>query len=223
MSWLFDLGAVPYDLLTRQAVWAEQSRRLLATLPLDRAAERALDVGCGPGVSTVALVEALPRARVIGLDISAGMLRRAREHVGGRDRVSLLAADGLRLPLADDSVDVATGHSFLYLVPDPVGVLREVARAVRPGGWAGFLEPRAGGSLRQAARSAVRSGGWPGGPLERLRFSASMVLWRTFSGAVGRLSEDAAEGLLRAAGFGQVTATPTLGGLGLHVRGRVDG
>ena len=50
-----------------------------------------------------------------------------------------------------------------------------------------------------------------------------MVLWRTFSGAVGRLSEDAAEGLLRAAGFGQVTATPTLGGLGLHVRGRVDG
>lgn len=203
-------------------------RRLLDGLPLP-ARPRALDLGCGPGASVLAMAEALgPSAHLVGLDISAGMLALAGPRVASSPwaaRVSLLRADGARLPCVDGWADLVSGHSFLYLVPDPAAVLREVARVLRPGGWLSLMEPRRGGGLLAASRTALplAPAALVAHPLGAVRLGLAMSVWRVFSAAVGRLDPARAEQLLRAAGLVDVWTGPTLGGLGLLIRARRPG
>ena len=114
----------------------------LAGKPLDRALLEALtelaragtiaDVGCGPGHVTRFLAARHPR--VIGIDISPGMIGVAREHAP-----SLVFAVGsmLRLPASDDAWSgVVALYSIIHLTAaDRVRACREFARTVRPGGW----------------------------------------------------------------------------------------
>src|SRR5437899_11122728 len=67
----FDAVALPYDLVTRHPVWERHCAQMAAELPTG--ARLVLDLGCGPGNSTVHLG---PGA--IGGDYAIGMLRRAR-------------------------------------------------------------------------------------------------------------------------------------------------
>lgn len=219
---LFDLGAAAYDLATDNALWREQVGRLLdADAPPPR---RLLDLGCGPGGSAFVLADQLPGASIVALDIAPKMVQRARQHQRTRwrhqgDRVGLLVADATHLPLRDGVVDAVTGHSFLYLVPDPLAVLREARRVLAPGGRVAFMEPSQRGSLRRAAVGSLRHAGellrrpWDAG-----RHAASMLTWRLFGAAVGRLAPDRLAGLLADAGFVDVRLSPTLGGLGMHAR-----
>lgn len=225
---VFEVGSRAYDLLTSHAVWREQAAGLAALAPAGRPARRVLDLGCGPGASAFALAEALrPAARVTGVDLARAMVRRARAHHArsfAHLAAGFLVADAARLPFPDGAFDLAAGHSFLYLVDDPAAVLAEVRRVLAPGGGLALMEPHAGGSLRRAARSAgaALAGGVGLRPLAGLRFASSMVLWRAYSAAVGRLTVGRLEDLLRAAGFADVTCRPTIGGLGLHAAGRRD-
>lgn len=92
-----------------------------------------LEVGCGAAQG--ARWASSRGARVVGLDLSAGMLARARRIDQGRETpVPLVQADAARLPLADASVDVAfSAYGALPFVADAASVLREVARVLRPG------------------------------------------------------------------------------------------
>lgn len=221
---VFDLGAAAYDLVTDNALWREQVARLL--VPGQPPPRRLLDLGCGPGGSAFVLADLLPTTSVVALDIAPKMVERARAHQRARwsgqgDRVSLLVADATHLPLADAVVDAVTGHSFLYLVPDPLAVLREARRVLRPGGRVAFMEPSARGSLRRAARGGLAHAGellrrpWDAG-----RHAASMLTWRAYGALVGRLDPERLCDLLGQAGFVEVTLSPTLGGLGVHARAR---
>jgi SAM-dependent methyltransferase len=95
------------------------------------------DVGCGNGFDLRQIVpQGLCRA-AIGLDLSAGMLRSARDWRATLERpsrVSLVQADAQRLPLPADSVDVALAMHMLYHVPDLELAVAELRRIVRPGG-----------------------------------------------------------------------------------------
>ncbi|TNF30755.1 MAG: class I SAM-dependent methyltransferase [Deltaproteobacteria bacterium] len=219
---LFGVGARAYDGLTGQPLWRAQVQRLLDHVPERDRPLAVLDLGTGPGVSAFALAESLPvGSDVTGVDLSPRMIARARAHHARRfvhlDRVRFLEADAAQLPFDDGAFDLVTGHSFLYLLPDPVAVLREVRRVLRPGGFAVFMEPYAGGSLLEALRSApaprdvLRAD-----PLGVARFGTSMALWRVVSAAHGRLSRDRAATLFAAAGLLGLEVHPTLGGLGLH-------
>jgi SAM-dependent methyltransferase len=91
------------------------------------------DVGCGNGFD---LRQIVPQGRcrhAIGLDLSAGMLR-SLEDLRRSGRLSLLQADAQRLPLSDDSVDVAMAMHMLYHVPDIQAAIRELRRITKPGG-----------------------------------------------------------------------------------------
>ncbi|MFJ8045786.1 class I SAM-dependent methyltransferase [Kitasatospora sp. NPDC096147] len=87
-----------------------------------------LDLACGTGIVTERLVR--PGRRVLGADLSPGMLRVAAGRLPG----AVVRADAGRLPLAADSVDAVVMVWLLHLLPEPDAVLAEAARVVRPGG-----------------------------------------------------------------------------------------
>lgn len=95
---------------------------------------RVVEVGCGAAAASRWL--ATQGARVVGLDLSAGMLRHARlaaDRTGVR--VPLLQADATALPLADGAFDIAcTAFGAVPFVADSAAVMREVYRVLRPGG-----------------------------------------------------------------------------------------
>lgn len=87
-----------------------------------------LDVACGTGIVTRRLLRA--ERTVLGVDRSPGMLGLAAERVPG----GVVCGDATRLPLASVSVDAVVSVWLLHLLPDPVAVLTEAARVLRPGG-----------------------------------------------------------------------------------------
>ncbi len=94
-----------------------------------------LDVATGTGLVLRALrsLRADPVVRMVGVDLSPGMLGVARIAL---PRAELLVADAARLPLADSSVDLVTCVTALHLMPDVDAVLGEWTRVLRPGGRA---------------------------------------------------------------------------------------
>jgi SAM-dependent methyltransferase len=95
---------------------------------------RILELGCGAAAAARWL--AGQGAEVVGLDLSAGMLRQAaRGAERSRVRVPLVQADGLALPFPDAAFDiVCTAFGAVPFVADSQALMTEVARVLRPGG-----------------------------------------------------------------------------------------
>jgi SAM-dependent methyltransferase len=93
-----------------------------------------LELGCGAAAGARWL--ATEGATVIGLDLSAGMLRHARQTSDTTGvPVPLVQADALALPFRSDSFDiVCTAFGAIPFVDDSAAAMREVARVLRPGG-----------------------------------------------------------------------------------------
>ena len=89
---------------------------------------RSLDLGCGPGAYSAAL-DSLG-FRVVGVDLSREMLRRART----REVPALIQAAGTRLPFRSGTFDLIFALGVLQSVRKPEGVISEVAQLLRPGG-----------------------------------------------------------------------------------------
>ena len=87
-----------------------------------------VDVGCGTGQYIGAL--GVGGARVVGLDLSLGMLKAARSGT----RVPLAVANAGRLPVADASADIVLLLHMLYHLPEPEDGIAEAARILREGG-----------------------------------------------------------------------------------------
>jgi SAM-dependent methyltransferase len=88
-----------------------------------------LDIGCGPGHLTAAC--AARGAAVIGVDISAAMVRLAAERHPG---IRFEQADAQRLPFDDASMDAVVGNFVILHVGRPERAVAEAVRVLRPGG-----------------------------------------------------------------------------------------
>ena len=98
-----------------------------------RRAGRWLDVGCGTGVLTRAVLE-LARARaVVGIDPSEGFLAYARSETAAAG-AHFAAADARALPFGEEVFDAVVSGLVLNFVPDPARGLAEMARVARQGG-----------------------------------------------------------------------------------------
>jgi SAM-dependent methyltransferase len=98
---------------------------------------RWLDVGCGTGALTEAVLrDAAPRS-VLGIDPSPGFLTHAAAAVPD-PRASFALGDARTLPVADASVDAVLSGLVLNFVPDPVAALAELHRTARGGGAVAF-------------------------------------------------------------------------------------
>jgi demethylmenaquinone methyltransferase/2-methoxy-6-polyprenyl-1,4-benzoquinol methylase len=119
--------------------WRRAAVEAVAARPDDRV----LDVACGTGMVSRALVERWG-CSVVGLDQSVAMLGRARSMLA-RDarlaaRIELVEGEAEALPFADAEFDHLTYTYLLRYVDDPAATLRELARVVRPGGRVSSLE-----------------------------------------------------------------------------------
>lgn len=136
----FDHAARRYDLLTGlnpgyHRHLAAAAEALVGQVAAD--APEFLDLGCGSGSSTEALLAAAPDASITGVDASAGMLDRARGKHWPAD-VRFVHATAEALPeLGLDPVDGALAAYLFRNVPpaDRDGVVRAVRDQLRPGGW----------------------------------------------------------------------------------------
>ncbi|MBI2553078.1 MAG: class I SAM-dependent methyltransferase [Candidatus Rokubacteria bacterium] len=95
--------------------------------------ERILEVGIGTGLN----LPLYPRhCRLTGIDLSDKMLEKAQAKIEelGLDNVTLKVMDASALDFADNEFDRAVATYVISAVPDPLGVLREMRRVVKPGG-----------------------------------------------------------------------------------------
>lgn len=87
--------------------------------------KRALDLGCGTG----RLLDAANAARVVGVDLSAEMLRKAKAKSS-----AVVRADGHHLPFADSSFDAVIAAQGVIRYMDAGRAFQEIARVLTPGG-----------------------------------------------------------------------------------------
>jgi SAM-dependent methyltransferase len=93
---------------------------------------RWLDVGCGTGALSAAIVDRCAPASIVGVDPADGFLATAKGHLGGR--VTFRRGDATAIPLVDASVDVVVSGLVLNFVPDLNAALHEMARVTAVGG-----------------------------------------------------------------------------------------
>ena len=139
---MFDAIAPTYEKVNRLATFGrDASWRKRAVAGADpRPGEIVLDLCCGTGDMVREFATAEPRLRlIVGVDFSAKMLA-AGSYPATGPRRQLVRADGLRLPLADESVDIVSCAFGVRNFQDLAAGLIEMARVVRPGGRVVILE-----------------------------------------------------------------------------------
>jgi phosphatidylethanolamine/phosphatidyl-N-methylethanolamine N-methyltransferase len=128
----FDRLAPIYDMIYGTLLMP--GRRLAMKRMAPDAADRVLEVGVGTGIG----LELYPRrARVVGIDLSASMLRRAAarlQRTPGHAEVDLRQMDATKMEFEDHTFDVVYAPYVLNVVPDALAVALEMRRVCRPGG-----------------------------------------------------------------------------------------
>jgi SAM-dependent methyltransferase len=94
--------------------------------------QRWLDVGCGTGALSAAILDGCSPLSVVGVEPSEGFLQKAKEQLTGR--ALLRRGNAAQIPLEDDTVDVTVSGLVLNFVPDAGAALREMARVTGAGG-----------------------------------------------------------------------------------------
>lgn len=162
---MFDAIASKYDFVNRVlSLGMDQSwrRRAVRSLGLgDGDGKTVLDLATGTADLAIMIAGMLPKASVIGIDPSVGMLAVGKNKVAEASldgRIDLREGDAQSLDLPDRSVDGVTMAFGIRNVPDRPRALREMARVTRPGGRVAILElsePR-DGAMGALARFYVR-------------------------------------------------------------------
>ena len=101
-----------------------------------------LDVGCGVGV-TPCFVAKRYGCRVVGVDISKGMIEKSEERAkreGVAHKVEFRVADAQDLPFEDDLFDAVITESVTAFPEDKQGAVNEYVRVTKPGGYVGLNE-----------------------------------------------------------------------------------
>ena len=138
-AWAEDLD-YPRELLARVPETAAESFAGVANPfslgPLEPG-ELVLDVGSGAGTDSLVAAQMVgPDGRVTGIDMTEGMLAKARAAAAamGAANVEFVEGEVEALPFADASFDVVISNGVIDLIPDKDAVFSEIHRVLRPGG-----------------------------------------------------------------------------------------
>ena len=122
----------------------------ISDILIDRArakvGERIIDVGCGCGATTIALAQKVgPTGHVLGIDISAPMLARARQLAPADAPVAFELADATVYPFREPSFDLLVSRFGVMFFAEPALSFANLHKALRPSGRLAFAcwrEPR---------------------------------------------------------------------------------
>ncbi len=98
-----------------------------------------LDYGCGPGNDVTGFLVHTDAAKVIGVDVSSAALAAARKRIALHDipqeRYELIEISDAKpgIPLDDDSIDYLSSQGVIHHTSDPLSILRELHRVLKPG------------------------------------------------------------------------------------------
>ena len=131
--------------------WAEAGRgegmedeHLPITLPVlekmhPAATDNVLDVGCGAGWLSRRLAKMVPQGRVVGMDVSDEMIRRARSASVDFENLMFVTGEVAEIPWEPNFFSHVISIESSYYWPDPAAGIREIFRVLRPGGSAWIL------------------------------------------------------------------------------------
>jgi phosphoethanolamine N-methyltransferase len=105
---------------------------------IDFTGKTVVDIGCGSGGATIALVRDHGAGHVIGIDVERPVCERARARVdrqGLADRIEIRQVEPGPLPFDDASVDIVFSKDSIVHIPDKETLAADVFRVLRPGGW----------------------------------------------------------------------------------------
>ena len=122
------------------------------------------DVGCGHGVSTLIMARAFPKSRFSGFDFHERSIEDARKHARDHQvsNIDFHIQEAKDLP---GQYDLITLFDCLHDMGDPVGVLKRIRAALKPGGVVMIVEPMAGDTLKENLN-----------PVGRMYYSASTMV-----------------------------------------------
>lgn len=175
---------------------------------LSRDGARIADVGCGHGWSTISLARAYPRASVDGFDLDEPSIEAARAHAEGAPNTTFTVLAGEAVAEGrEGAYDAAMIFEALHDMPDPVGVLASLHRAVKHDGVVVVMD-----------EAVAESFAAPGDEIERAMYGYSVFICLPDSlstpGSVGTgtvMRRSTLEGYARAAGFSGVRVLPIEG------------
>jgi 2-polyprenyl-3-methyl-5-hydroxy-6-metoxy-1,4-benzoquinol methylase len=164
----------------------------------------AADVGCGGGRAAIMIAQAYPNARVVGFDIHAESIERARrnaEAAGVNDRATFEVANGSGLP--ERGFDFISTFDVVHDSVDPIGLMTGIRRALKPDGTYLVQEINISNDVEDNIR-----------PLGKMVYSVSTLYCMTTSLAHGgagigaAMGEPKARELATTAGFSRFTRLP---------------
>jgi SAM-dependent methyltransferase len=134
----------------------------LITAATPKPGDRVIDVGCGCGATTIDFAERVgPAGAVLGLDVSAPMLARARERAPQNLPIRFELADATVYDLESEGADLVVSRFGVMFFADPVKSFANLRKALKPGGrlvFACWREPKQNPwlitPLREAAKHA---------------------------------------------------------------------
>jgi ubiquinone/menaquinone biosynthesis C-methylase UbiE len=167
-------------------------------LPYLRPDMAVLDCGCGKATIALGLAEAVPKGRVVGVDLNKDNLLAAccSASLMGQGNLVCIVADGGRLPFHDAAFDAVLCHSMLETLDDPRNVVTELRRVTKHGGVVGAASVEYDGLILAGEQTA--------GP--RRFYDIRQQVWRAAGIAEPNMGRRL-RGLFQEAGFERVEAS----------------
>ncbi len=129
----FDRAAQTYD--DAALIQREIGDRLVERLDYVRLnPQRVLDLGCGTGKISQALLNRYPQAEVIGVDLALSMVKTTQQSAGDSSQLSGICADVQQLPFQDECAELLISNLMLQWCNDLLAVFQECVRVLRPQG-----------------------------------------------------------------------------------------
>ena len=135
----WDWVSVKYDEIADEQVGRFLRPSMLKYLGMEGSLGKVLEIGCGTGYFTEALADIA--GHVTAIDISDGMLYRARERMKSAKNVTIRKEDCHKTSFLHAMFDTIFVGSLFNVVDDPAQILREIRRVLKPGGSLIIVNP----------------------------------------------------------------------------------